>query len=280
MIGEWHGGHRATAARGKRDGSSGLQYGTLGMIEQCEEPFNLPLLQAINDWQRGGDAKQARKRGQSLKRVCGQLPDEFRQCSLVCHRQIALTKSSVWELTAEEQLGEKISAWTLDIEIAKRFKGGVPPEGQGYQGIIFSRFPEQSEVIANLHRLYREVKFQLAVDTLRSRIDGFGDGIGKYGDSQCEVVVETKELTTLDIYSFGGHSSQFDELVLATAKLIFGPTPTIQQLNSFRLNAEQARGAAGPNWLSPEATNRVLNRMTPHVELLKMVKKIQETIKG
>ena len=161
----------------------------------------------------------------------------------------------------------------------KRFKGGVPPEGQGYQGIIFSRLPEQSEVIVNLHRLYRETKFQQAIDNLRSSIEGFGDGIGKYGAGQCEVVIETKHLTTLDIYSLGGHSSQFDELVLVTAKLIFGPTPSVEQLNSFRLNAEQARSAAGPNWLSPEATKRVLNRLKPHVDLLKMVKNIQDATK-
>jgi hypothetical protein len=83
----------------------------------------------------------------------------------------------------------------------------------------------------------------------------------------------------LDIYSFGGHSSQFDELVLATAKLIFGPTPTIEQLNTFRLNAVPMRGTAGPNWLSPEATKRVLNRMKPHVDLLTMMKKLQDAVK-
>jgi len=249
------------------------------MTKQGVEPFDLPVLQAINDWQRGGDAKQSRKRGLALKRACGHLPEEFRQCSLVCHRQVALTKSSVWKITAEEQLEEKISAWTVDIDVAKKFKGGVPPEGQGYQGIIFSRFPERGEVIINLHRLYLEPKFRKAVNTLQSSIEYFGDGIGKYGDSQCEVVIETKQLTTLDIYSFGGHSSQFEDLVLVTAKLVFGPNPTTEQLASFRLKAEGARGAAGPNWLCPEATKRVLNRMKPHVDLLKMVKKIQDALK-
>lgn len=242
------------------------------------QPFNLALLQAINDWQCGGNAKQARKRGEALKLACAELPEEFRECSLVCHRQIALTKSSVWKITAEAQLDEKISAWTLDMNVAKEFKGGVPPEGQGYQGVIFSRRPEQSEIVVNLHRLYLDPTFLDAVNHFQSSISRFAGGIGKYRSSQSEVVIETKQLTILDIYSFGGHSSQFDDLVLTTAKLAFGPTPTTEQLESFRLKAEPKRSAAGPVWLTPEATNRVLSRMGPHVDLLKMVKNLQEAV--
>ena len=246
------------------------------MNEPCD-PFCLPVLQAVSDWQRGGSEKQSRKRGLALKRACATLPEEFRQCSLVCHRQIALTKSSVWQITAEAQLAEKISAWTIDMQVAKYFKGGVPPEGQDYQGIIFSRLPANSEVIVNLYRLYSEPTFRQAVKNLRSNIEGYSDGIGKYGDTQSEVVIETKQLTTLD-YSLGGHSSPFDNLVLATAQILFGPTPTSSQLESLQLKAEPMRGAAGPRWLSPEATTRVLNRMEPHVDLLKMIKKIQAAV--
>jgi hypothetical protein len=249
-------------------------------MNEPRNPFSLPVLQAVNDWQRGGSERQSRKRGLALKRACAALPEEFRQCSLVCHRQIALTKSSVWQITAEAQLAEKISAWTIDMQVAKHFKGGVPPDGQDYQGILFSRLPANSEVIVNLYRLYSEPTFQHAVENLRPQIEGYSDGIGKYGDSQNEVVVETKQLTTLDIYSLGGHSSPFDKLVLATAQVIFGPTPTSSQLESLRLKAEPMRGAAGPRWLSPEATKRVLNRLEPHVDLLKMIKKIQAAVKA
>ena len=56
---------------------------------------------------------------------------------LCCFRQIALDKGSVWDLLAENKLDEKISSWTTDLQIAKTFKGGVPPQGQGWQGLIF-----------------------------------------------------------------------------------------------------------------------------------------------
>ena len=37
--------------------------------------FFLSVLQAVSDWQRGGDAKQNKKRGQKLKEVCAPLPE-------------------------------------------------------------------------------------------------------------------------------------------------------------------------------------------------------------
>lgn len=36
--------------------------------------FSLELLQAVSDWQRGGDAKQNIRRGQTLKDACASLP--------------------------------------------------------------------------------------------------------------------------------------------------------------------------------------------------------------
>jgi len=97
-------------------------------------PFSIEFLQAVNDWQRGGDAKQNRKRGESLRSQCRSLPETFRESPLVCHRQIALPKSGVWDLIGAGKLTEKVSSRTLDLEVAKGFKGGVPPKDQGYHG--------------------------------------------------------------------------------------------------------------------------------------------------
>jgi hypothetical protein len=119
------------------------------------DQFPLPLLQAISDWQRGGDAKQNKARGKKLKEACASLPDKYRACSMCCFRQIALPKGGVWDLIGEDRLPEKISSWTLDIEVAKGFKGGVPPEGQGYQGVILCLRPPPTSVIINLSELYR-----------------------------------------------------------------------------------------------------------------------------
>lgn len=238
--------------------------------------FDLPLLQAVSDWQRGGDAKQNRRRGEALKAACENLPSQFRRSVLVCHRQIALGKGGVWDLLGDNRLPEKISSWTTDLEIAQGFKGGVPPEGQGYQGVIFSVLPPAGSVIVNLRELYQEPAFRDAMDRNKSAIADYAKGAGRYEGDQSEVVLEIDKLEQEDIYSMGGHSSPFDELVAEAAKIYYGSANvTPEQYKALLLKVEHTRGVAGPSWLSPEATKRVLQRTAPHAERLREVKKLQ-----
>src|SRR5690554_6784474 len=173
--------------------------------------FPLSLLQAVSDWQRGGDAKQNKKRGQKLKEVCAPLPEKYRTCSLCCFRQVSLPKGGVWNLIGEDSLSEKISSWTLDLEMAKAFKGGVPPEGQGYQGAILCVSPPPGSVIVNLRELYQDPDFTATMEQQKGNITGYHDGAGRYGNDQSEIVLEVASVTQQDIYSMGGHSSPFDE---------------------------------------------------------------------
>lgn len=89
------------------------------------ELFPLPLLQAISDWQIGGDSKTARARGLALARECATLPSEFKVVSSACFRKVALTKRSIWDLLGEQALSEKISSWTFDLGLAKGFKNAI-----------------------------------------------------------------------------------------------------------------------------------------------------------
>ena len=88
--------------------------------------FSLELLQAINDWQSGGDHKQKIRRGDALKALARDLPAEFRTLPSVCYRQ-ELTKkigsgSCFLKISCPRQL------WTSSHDVARYFKGGVPPE--------------------------------------------------------------------------------------------------------------------------------------------------------
>ena len=85
-------------------------------------------------------------------------------------------------------LSETILAWTLDTKIAKSFKGGVPPEG--IQGVIFVTTPKPENVIVNLTILFSNSDFQAAYEKEKDNINGFYEGIGRYGNSQSEVVLE------------------------------------------------------------------------------------------
>jgi hypothetical protein len=229
--------------------------------------FTLKVLQAINDWQRGGDHKQKVKRGNKLKHATKDLPSRFQTCSIACYRQEAHEKGRVWQLLADNMLPETISAWTSDISVAKDFKNGVPPVG--FQGVIFKITPPPGSVVLNIVEVYREPAFRTAVEAHKREITGFGDGIGRYDDTQKEVVLELDSLTTAAIYSYGGYASNHETL----AEEHFGHPPTTEEVAQF---ADRYRQAHLPEarawWLSPEGTQNVLGRMESQIERLRLSK--------
>ncbi|WP_137719284.1 hypothetical protein [Methylobacillus flagellatus] len=241
--------------------------------------FSLSLLQAVSDWQRGGDAKQNKKRGQKLKEVCTSLPEKYRTCLLVCYRQIALPKGGVWDLIGEDRLPEKISSWTLDIEVAKAFKGGVPPARQGFQGTILYLYPPPGSVLVNLSKLYRDPAFLEAMERNKGNITGYYEGAGRYENSQSEVVLEIDAVTPEDIYSLGGHSSPLEELVAQAADLVYRRPTTEAERQQLFLDATHAGVSAGPSWLNMDATRRVLARTEPQAERLREIKRLQDAAK-
>jgi hypothetical protein len=228
-----------------------------------EDVFTRELIQAVNDWQRGGDHKQKVRRGQHLKECAVALPAAFRTCDAVCFRQEAHEKDRVWQLLADNRLPETIAAWTTDIDVAKKFKGGVPPPG--LQGVIFCIAPPAGAVVLNLVALFADPEFLAAVDAHKSELTGFHDGIGRWRGSQSEVALELDSLESASVYSYGGYSANKEALV----ELQLQRKPTPQDMAVFDALAAQAAVALGAWWLSPEGTRAVLERMEPHIQGLK-----------
>lgn len=236
--------------------------------------FTAELLQAVSDWQRGGDSEQKRKRGQRLKELAGTLDLRFRQCGLVVYRQIALGKRPIWQLLADSDLPETISAWTLSAEVAKQFKGGVPPEG--WQGVIVALQPPAGSVVVNLDALYRSQDFLNALDRDQHSIAGYADGAKRYGGSQCEVVLEVQNLTSTDIYALGGHSSDRDTLI----RLMFQQDPTPQLIAWYEEQIKRGALGPGPLWLEGKPLQRALRRIEPRLAQLKATRAAQATVKS
>jgi hypothetical protein len=229
--------------------------------------FDLPFLQAVNDWQRGGSHKQKVKRGATLKARSLLIDERFRRCATTCFRQEAHEKDRVWQLLADDALDETIAAWTVDLPSAMNLKGGVPPPG--LQGVIFEIIPPPGSVVLNLVELYGDAEFLEAVARQKADIIAYGDGIGKYGASQHEVVLELGSLAQADIRHYGGYASSRREL----AKIYFGRTPTEEDLNAFDQLCEQANvPLSGSWWLSPEGTKAVLSRIRPDIARLQSLK--------
>jgi hypothetical protein len=96
-------------------------------------------------------------------------------------------------------------------------------------------------------------------------VTGFADGIGRWGASQKEVVVELNSLEPATVYSYGGFSAGRERL----AALHFQRHPTPEDLNAFDALMANAGIAPGQWWLSPEGTRAVLERMEPEIKRLR-----------
>lgn len=229
--------------------------------------FTLELLQAINDWQRGGDHKQKLRRGAKLKQLAAALPERFRTCSEICYRQEAHEKDRIWQLLADESLPETISAWTTDLSVARDFKNGVPPDG--LRGVIFGLTPPSESVVLNLIEIYRDSDFRSAIQKHELGITGFRDGIGRYDDTQHEIVLELHKLGPETIHCYGGFASDRETL----AEQFFGHKPNAEGLAFFDQLCRQAHiPVSGAWWLTEEGTKNVLDRMVPHIKRLRCLK--------
>jgi hypothetical protein len=214
--------------------------------------FSLELLQAINDWQSGGDHKQKIRRGEALKAAARDLPAEFRRPPSVCYRQEAQEKDRVWQLLAENKLPETIAAWTSSLDVARDIKGGIPPAP--LKGVIFRFAPQHEQVIVNLEALYAEPTFREAIKAHKIGIKRYWNGIGKYQNQQREVVLELGSLDTATVHIYGGYSGTLDQLIGAFVE-VHGVAPNAEQVK------ELTEKVAKPYWLSAAGTRAVLERV-------------------
>lgn len=218
------------------------------------DPFSRDLVQAINDWQRGGDHKTKVRRGERLKEAMTVLPVEFRECDVPCFRQEAHDKSRTFGVLIANKLPETIAAWTTDVGIAKDFKGGVPPSE--LRGVILRIVPPPGTVVANLQRLYADPDFLAAVETHSTKVDNFSVGAGRYMGTQKEVVLELGSIDAASIFSYGGYASGLEELQRAF-ETEFRRSPTPSEADHIAAMAARAW------WLSEDGTWNAIERTIP-----------------
>lgn len=226
--------------------------------------FNIELLQAISDWQQGGNLGQKAKRGLALKKAAECLPEKFRVINTSCYRKMALDSCAVWNIGTKYQLDETISSWTISLDVAKRFKGGIPPKGS--QGVIFQIMPTDNvEIIINLHELFCCQEFKDFLDTNKNKIQGYQQGIGKYNNTQCEVVISAEYIELSTLFAWGGYTSPESDL----AKLYFNHEPSEVELEYFRDLMKKSNLECGEYWLTTaDAVSRISEKLKIHAERL------------
>lgn len=129
--------------------------------------------------------------------------------------------------------------------------------------------PPSESVVINLIEVYRDPDFRSAIEQLKTKINGFSDGIGRYGDTQREIVLELHKLGPETIHCYGGYASDSETL----AEQFFGHKPNAEGLAVFEQLCRQANiPESGAWWLSEDGTKNVVGRMVPHIERLKRLK--------
>ncbi|MCE1916573.1 hypothetical protein [Enterobacter ludwigii] len=171
----------------------------------ANNPFDLDVLQAINDWQ----INYKFKRAKALKESVKGLPLKYKTCSHACYRKIELNQKGVFSLVGKAKLNEKISSWSSSVDVVKTFKHGVTLKNDE-QSFIVRYTPTSSEVIVNLEVVYQCPLFHSAVEKFQSSIKNFNKGIGEFGDKQKEIVLEVEYVTRDNIYMMGGRSSDIN----------------------------------------------------------------------
>lgn len=217
------------------------------------------FLHAVDRWQKGGDREASLKRGQRLKKQVAQLDvPGLRDCGEIVYRRLALPQKFIWDFITTGSLPEKISSWTVDLDVAKGLKGGIPPEwqkGKRWFGVILAHMPAHERIVVNLDSLWVDLNYQRALT--QSKPEQYTQGIRRYENSQREVVLELERVTLKEIHSWGGYSSSVDLL----AKLALGPTATKEQTLEFGQLLESNGIAVGARWTSPSGARNITLRV-------------------
>ncbi|SFE90394.1 hypothetical protein [Flavobacterium xueshanense] len=217
--------------------------------------YKLELLQAINDWHSTGIGANKTQIAERIIEYSKDLPERFKAMSSNCYRQVSLTGTNSLILGANMKLPETYSSWTFDKSVVQNFNGGVP--SIGYQGVIFEIHNNEPNfsIVINLYELYKEVSFLEACEAQKNEITSYKTGIGFFKNSEAEIILKVDNLTTSQIWAYGGYSAPREKL----AEMYFGHVASQKELNHFDKLVKQTNTIIGGNWVKGTAKNRIVN---------------------
>lgn len=235
--------------------------------------FNLELLQAINDWQKAGFGSEKESLAENIRKYASHLPNKFKTLTNVCYRKINLKGKSIMDIGLYWEISEKYSSWTFQNSIAQNFDDGIPLQESGEIAYIFEWNPSESkgfEVIINLYELFNDSDFINACKENQNLVNDFHLGIGRFQNSEEEVVLKVSKLSIDQVWALGGYGEKNEEKFY---KLIYKKTPTQQQLKQFNeMILQKNIPIRKPNWITkesnPEAIERLIKKNKEHASNL------------
>ena len=232
--------------------------------------FTKDLIQAISNWQRGWSGGEKQELADALKHEAISLPDCYKTADIPCYRRMDLSGKHLNQMGLTLQLKESISSWTTSREIALKFKD-IPKFGEAL-GTVFEILPPRGSVIINLPALFAEKDFLHAVSRYEGEIDEFDRGIGLFGDTEKEVIIELGELPLTSVVAWGGHSSSqeaLDSMMYSVATIINGRPPSDEEFDLLVDQMKKDGIIAGAQWISGEnGVARIADKLMYHANRL------------
>lgn len=183
--------------------------------------FTIEFLQSLNDWQAGAISKKDKngiyndnikiKLANNIIKTSINIPKEFKSFNGSCYRKF--NSGNNMELGLKEFINEKYSSWTTDFENLKTSKTLKNPK-KNEIGIIFKKdIIYNCNVILNLNALYCNKEFLEFIDDNKNEIKNFENGIGKYNNSQNEIILENTKLHIDNIIAYYGKGSEIMDFI-------------------------------------------------------------------
>ena len=145
-----------------------------------------------------------------------------KQCDVVCYRRTKIVGPAIKTLFFKFYVEEETSSWTMQPQVAAKFKGGPPEPPE--PGAIFKHLPRAGEVVLNLERLYRHDQFWSSVEHWEAKGLNVSAGIRKYASSQHEVIMTVDKVLHEEIYAFGSNSAADIKNAVAEGVTFVGST--------------------------------------------------------
>jgi len=168
--------------------------------------FSRELIKAVNDWQAGSYGKAKKLLNLQIALEARPIDRYYLKCDVPCYRRTALTKWAVGNLFFRFYISEETSAWSTSRHFVVKFRNGPPTPPD--PGAIFRHSPSDGEVVLNLERLYDHPEFIKSVDGWQKDGLNVSAGIGKFRNTQHEVIMRVNRVPHDEIFAFGSNASQ------------------------------------------------------------------------
>lgn len=156
------------------------------------------LIEAIDDWQAGSKDKE--RKAARLIKASEHLPANYRTAPAEVFRQLR-ANAPLAAGVAFDAMADFVSSWTTSLEVAKHFRES---DGDRTKALmIFRRRPMPGDVILDLNVVYADPDFMDTVRDAEKRLGRTFNGIGRWQNSQREVVLNETVIGNDDIVSLG-----------------------------------------------------------------------------